>query len=367
MSGDFANVGGQARARIAALDTVRGEATAWNPGANGDVSAFVVAGTTIYAGGYFTRIGGQRRRYIAALDASTGLATPWNPDAEFHVYTMVLSGNTMYAGGFFDSMGGVPRKSIAAVDATTGAVTPWSPNPGSGWVNAIVVSGNTVYVGGVLHQIGGQAREALAALDASTGAATAWDPHMVAWDSFYPEVYALAASDSTLYVGGEFAGIGGQQRLCLAEVDMTTGATGPWDPGTDGYVWTLEAGGSTIYAGGWFTRMGGLPCAGLAAISDSVPTGPDSHPLRLISFLPIAPNPTDGDALVQFSLSAAAPVKLAVYEVMGRRVSTVLNRAPRPAGPQEVVVRTAGWPPGVYYCRLEAGGETATRKMLVVR
>ena len=58
-----------------------GQATSWNPDADGYVYALAVTGSTVYAGGNFSAIGGQARNHIAALDATTGAATSWNPNA----------------------------------------------------------------------------------------------------------------------------------------------------------------------------------------------------------------------------------------------------------------------------------------------
>lgn len=90
--GGFTSIGGKPRNRIAALDVVSGQATAWDPSANNYVSALVLSGSTVYVGGEFRSIGGQSRNYIAALDAVTGAATPWDPNANRDVLALVLSG-----------------------------------------------------------------------------------------------------------------------------------------------------------------------------------------------------------------------------------------------------------------------------------
>src|SRR4030042_1805457 len=126
--GEFTSVGGQPRNRLAALDPnpaspTYGQATAWNPNADGAVRDFAHSGSTVYAGGDFTSIGGQARNRIAALDATTGLATTWNPNAYERVRTLRLSGSTVYAGGNFTSVGGETRNRIAALAATPGRAT----------------------------------------------------------------------------------------------------------------------------------------------------------------------------------------------------------------------------------------------------
>jgi hypothetical protein len=111
--------------------------------------------------------------------------------------------------------------------------------------------------------------------------------------------------------------------------------------------------------------MGDYPCSGLAAIGQS-PT------LRPIACAALAlaqnlPNPARAMTSVRFALLAAAPVSLAIYDIQGRRVATLLDHELQQAGAHDVPVHVGGWRPGVYLYRLEAGGTSATRKMLVVR
>lgn len=84
-----------------------------------------------------------------------------------------------------------------------------------------------------------------------------------------------------------------------------------------------------------------------------------------------SPNPAAGSVRVGFTLGAASVADLAVYDVLGRRVRTLVQ-AERPAGRDAVVWDTRdehGAPvaPGVYVLRLVAGEASATRTVLVVR
>lgn len=79
------------------------------------------------------------------------------------------------------------------------------------------------------------------------------------------------------------------------------------------------------------------------------------------------PNPFRASATIRFALPAAGPVSLAVFDVQGRRVASLLDHALRPAGMNEVSVRPDGWRDGFYFCRLEAGDATAIQKMVLLR
>lgn len=365
VSGDFATIGGapQPRNYFAALDTINGEVTDWNPGANSLANVFLLDGDTLYVGGEFTQIGGQPRNYAAAVNATSGEVTAWNPNASWPVLAIARRSDTIYVGGVFNHLGGQWRRGIAAVDAAAGGLMPWNPDTDDGIVEALLVSGNTLYVGGAFGQIGGQARRSIAALDATTGNAASWYPQPTAWGS-PTEVKALALVGGTLYVGGVFGSIGGQPRICLAAVDTATGLATDWDPGADGIVWVLATDGSTVYAGGGFTRAGGLPAVGLAAFSRPKDPVPVPVPFALAQSIP---NPAHSSAIIQYALPVAAPVTLSVYDLQGRRVATLLDHVFQEAGRHDVPVPAERWKPGVYLYRFEAGGRSATRKMVVVR
>jgi phospholipase/lecithinase/hemolysin len=83
------------------------------------------------------------------------------------------------------------------------------------------------------------------------------------------------------------------------------------------------------------------------------------------------PNPTRSASTVSFALDEATPVTLAVYDVMGRKVATLID-APMDAGQHEVrwdgrSTSGAAVASGVYLLRLQAGEKIATRRLTVVK
>jgi drug/metabolite transporter (DMT)-like permease len=78
------------------------------------------------------------------------------------------------------------------------------------------------------------------------------------------------------------------------------------------------------------------------------------------------PNPFNPATVIGFELPRPGPVKLVVYDLLGRRVATLLEGA-RAAGHHEVLFDASGLPSGVYLCRLAAEGSSAVRKMIVAR
>jgi hypothetical protein len=153
--------------------------------------------------------------------------------------------------------------SVAAIDVTTGApVSAWKPgvtnNDGTrSEVRALEVWGGKVYIGGNFAAVGGQPRRNLAAVDAATGTVS---PFSATVGDSTSLVYALAADASRLYVGGTFARVNGAIRGKLAAVDRSSGALDTaWTPETNKIVRKLEfdPSGATIFAVGGFNSATG--------------------------------------------------------------------------------------------------------------
>jgi hypothetical protein len=338
--GWFTAIGGEARNNLAALDRTTGGATAWNPRPNLDradgptINALAVSGSTVYAGGTFRSIGVKTRNHIAALDTATGRATAWNPDADGPItHLSALGGSTVYAGGWFTTIGGEDRLNLAGLDTTTGDATAfdpqprvnahitalaasgkfvfvagsvpgiagqpvyfltqvyktdgrvrnssekWNPDP-DGAVTALAFSGPTVLAGGTFTTIGGEARNHVAALDRRTAAATDWNPNPNGTVNALAVRTAATSTVTTVYVGGQFTTVGGQNRNNLAALNGATGEATRWNPNSNGDVSALAVTGlriddssspptssaDTIYAGGGFTRVGGKVRNNLAAL-----------------------------------------------------------------------------------------------------
>jgi len=78
------------------------------------------------------------------------------------------------------------------------------------------------------------------------------------------------------------------------------------------------------------------------------------------------PNPFNPSTVVPFELAAAGHVNLAVYDVMGRRVATLVNGT-MSAGRHTLTWDAAGLPSGVYMVRLAAGGKQFVSKATLLK
>jgi bacillolysin len=78
------------------------------------------------------------------------------------------------------------------------------------------------------------------------------------------------------------------------------------------------------------------------------------------------PNPFNPETQIRFLIPATGKVTLRVYDILGREVATLVD-AQRPAGVHTVPFDGSGLSSGVYLYRLDAGGVTQSRRMLLTK
>lgn len=306
--GSFANIGGLPRNNIAALDATTGNATTWDPSASSSVVKIMINGSTAYVAGNFATIGGQNRNFVAAISTATGLANSWNPSPNSPVMDFEMNGSNVLVAGSFSAIGSQSRNGFAEVDPGLGNAT--SLNyllPASTAVYDIKVFGNDMYLGGSFVLSTGQAN--LIKINKALGSVTPWECNLSSspvraieatatrvvaggsFTSYYKNrqrlaaidfltdtlinwsttitgsVNAIAATPSTVYIGGTFTVVGGLTRSRLASLDATTAAVSTWNPAPSSTVNALKLNGNTLYAGGFFTSIASTP-RGLAASFD---------------------------------------------------------------------------------------------------
>lgn len=317
IGGHFSHYKGQAVVGVAkvdattcALDTTFSQPNNGISGNGSYVDALVVAGNSVYIGGYFTGYRGVADAAIslAKLDATTGaLDTTFSPPGAtangvgvgYLVYSLALTADALYIGGYFNNYRGVANSAnwIAKVDPTTGVLdTTFSPpanNGFNGYVAAIAVNGNSLYVGGGFNSYRGAANAAkrVAKLDRLTGALdTTFTKPNSGFDDPNDIVRAIAVYGSSVYVGGEFTTYRGVANSAnsLAKLDVTSGnldttfsPQGLGANGTDNVVSALAATSNALYVGGYFDSYRGAKGAGSFAKVDPVTGVQDTtfHPV----------------------------------------------------------------------------------------
>lgn len=308
VGGAFTGAGGVLRAHLGAIDTASGEATSWDPGADGTVFALALdpGGTVVYAGGAFTHVDGTGEQKLAAIDATTGHVTAFHVSASNRVRSLAAAGDLLYVGGGFKKLGGQSRPFLGAVRISTAAVDgTWLPQA-DGLVRSILPLGDRVYLGGDFNTVGGGTRDHVAAVDPTTGTAVtafatqspkyrtfevatdgtnifaamggpgggrlrAYRPNgSVAWEVIADgDVQATTSLDGVVIIGGHFKALGGAKRSQIGAADAATGSLDTWKPSTNGSIWSLAADPNGVYVGGTFTKVAGLVRAGFTRFPSS--------------------------------------------------------------------------------------------------
>ena len=143
--------------------------------------------------------------------------------------------------------------------------------------------------------------------------------------------------------------------------------------GTDGLVFTdfdgslddpsdmvIQDDGNLVVAGGTFKLARYLVGSTSTGVSDE--PLPERTPMLAEPF----PNPFRVQASIQFTLPESVQGRLALYDVLGRKVA-VLKEGMLAAGQHEVVLEAGTLAPGAYLLRLEAGGMIQTQVLTLVQ
>jgi hypothetical protein len=187
----------------------------------------------------------------------------------------------------------------------------------------------------------------------------------VQFSTLFPEVDHLPQD-----IGFGFGGGGDHLRLFNAQGllmdDVPYSDDPPWPPEPDGDGPTLELiwiQADNAQGINWGASEGhgspGAPNSTLTSVGDPA----TALALRMA---PPYPNPFNPSTRFRFSLSAPGRAKLGIFDITGREVARPLDAAVL-AGWRELSWNAGDLPSGVYFARLEAGGEGLTRKLLLLK
>ncbi|MEZ5419890.1 MAG: PQQ-binding-like beta-propeller repeat protein [Vicinamibacterales bacterium] len=219
---------------LRALDATTGADLAWSTPV-GAVFDLAELGDRVYV--VTTRTYSQTQ--ALAVDRLTGADLDWTPVVGGPVWSVGVQDTQVAIGGGFRTAGGVRRRNLVGLDLATGRpiAGPAIPEP-IGNIHSLAAYGDIVFVG--LESTSSE----VFAFSASTGQRFPWGlPHN-------GRVLSMLVARQTLYVGGYFSRLGGEDRGFLGAVDLTTGALLPWNPALDFEVSELTASGTTVYAAG---------------------------------------------------------------------------------------------------------------------
>jgi len=95
-------------------------------------------------------------------------------------------------------------------------------------------------------------------------------------------------------------------------------------------------------------------------------TGDDPELPRSVTLYSAYPNPFNPSTRIEYSVPESQHVILKIFDVLGREITTLVNEVKTP-GRHEVTFNADPLPSGVYLYRIEAGGFTQTRRMVLLR
>jgi hypothetical protein len=193
----------------------------------------------------------------------------WMTDGR--VFSIIRSGDYVYVGGRFTRVksevtGGqsFAATNLARFHADTGVGDPtWTPDvtgedPAVTTVYALAASNGKIWVGGKFGAVNGVPRRNLAAVSPDTGAVDATLDPVVGKEPNM--VRAMIASSQKVYIGGSFGAVDGKGRGNLAAIDPVTGNVDlAWKPRADRLVWSLafSCDNAQVFAGGKFLNAAG--------------------------------------------------------------------------------------------------------------
>lgn len=234
----------------AALDTTFTRST----GVNGVPVSIAFCGSNVVAGGQFSTYRGMPLRHLAKLDISSDVFDPAFTalgGADGPVYSLALTNGSLYIGGNYTTLHGFSRGGLGKINPASGAVdSAFAPSNSHLSARAILPFGGAIYVGGQFFAYDGQITGPVVKINPATGHRDS---------TFAPvtdgSVFALAASGSSIYVGGAFGDPNNPPATNVEKVDSTTGALDTAFGQTVGassplQVYSLALSGSSLYVGG---------------------------------------------------------------------------------------------------------------------
>ena len=182
LGGDFLNVNGIGRVRMARLNSNGSLDTTFDPGAgaNDKVSCVMAqADGQILVGGYFTTFGGTVAGRLTRLNADGSLESPTTfnpgtgPDHRVYSITLQMDGKILL-GGLFQNYDGTPRSRIARLNGDGSLDSTFDPGTGTdGEVDAIALEvDGGILIGGQFTTVDGVSRSDLARYGNDTATST---------------------------------------------------------------------------------------------------------------------------------------------------------------------------------------------------
>jgi hypothetical protein len=224
---------------LAKMDLLTGQtdpAFSVNGGPNATVMSLADSPTAIYVGGQFQNYGALPARNLAKVDPATGAldqtftqATGAGGPSEY-IQSLLIAGNSLYAGGYVNSYRGSTVQGLLKLNPTTGALDS-SFSQSTGFINAqaLLSSGSSIVVAGSFQSYRGTPSFNLAKVDASSGNPDPTFTSSLPCDSCGTNFDSLTLIGTKLYVGADAPTLyRGAPAYGVFPIDLSTG--NPTDP-----------------------------------------------------------------------------------------------------------------------------------------
>ncbi|MCE1164392.1 MAG: T9SS type A sorting domain-containing protein [Bacteroidetes bacterium] len=120
---------------------------------------------------------------------------------------------------------------------------------------------------------------------------------------------------------------------------------------SNGYLYA-----STFYRSVWKRSLADL--VGINSISAELPLG--------FTLYQNYPNPFNPFTSIKFEIPKSSLVKITIFDLSGKEIETLVNQNVQP-GVYETQWNASNYSSGIYFCRMQAGDFTQTKKMVLVK
>jgi hypothetical protein len=302
------------------------------------ITSMVASGTTVFVGVGTGIVGGEGTNGgifgLYDMDTAWTASAPMLKNTHFSVsIALAISGDTVYAGIFSNAV-------------------QWSTDNGKTWVNRNTGL-PTSLISGLIRCGSNMFANPVGWGDyLSTDNGNSWseahtDPSIFTFN-------CIASFGPTIF-GGTSSGV---------SVSTTNGAS--WSLKSTGLPTTginsLLVNGNDLFAGTSDGEVWRRPLSEMiTGVNNDQSQIPNDYALEQNY-----PNPFNPSTTISFSLPSKEFVTVKIFDVMGRDVATVASEE-MPAGTYQRQWNAQGQPSGVYFYRMQAGGYTATKRLVILK
>jgi len=220
--GDFTTATNSDGGAVAASHIAKWNGSSWSPvgfGVDGEVDALAVSGTNMYVGGWFLNASNSDGTSITANRVARWDGVHWTAlgsGIEGGVSALVISGSNLFAGGLFKTAGGIAATNVARWDGNTwsaldvGLIDP--NNAYESGVQVLASYGSDLYAAGSFTMAGNLPVNYIAKWNGKAWASLG--------SGVNGAVNALTLLGSDLYGGGYFTTAGGKVSAYIAHASL---------------------------------------------------------------------------------------------------------------------------------------------------